>query len=87
MCPLSSFGYVRYEGAAQAGSGSVAVRNLTEPTGFFKPINFTANRESHNKQSHTQQVSVQQNETKTELPLEVLSSSGSNKNVIYPWQT
>ncbi|ENN75621.1 hypothetical protein YQE_07799, partial [Dendroctonus ponderosae] len=49
---------IRYQGAAQAGSGSVAIRNLTEPTGYFKPINFTANKISHNKQSQSQQSSI-----------------------------
>ncbi|XP_050301118.1 collagen alpha-1(I) chain isoform X5 [Anthonomus grandis grandis] len=49
---------IRYQGAAQAGSGSTAIRNLTEPTGYFKPINFTAARVSHSKQSQSQQATL-----------------------------
>ncbi|XP_066250562.1 collagen alpha-2(I) chain isoform X2 [Euwallacea similis] len=49
---------IRYQGAAQAGSGSTAIRNLTEPTGYFKPLNFTANKVNFTGQSQSQQAAV-----------------------------
>ncbi|XP_066138278.1 uncharacterized transmembrane protein DDB_G0289901 [Euwallacea fornicatus] len=49
---------IRYQGAAQAGSGSTAIRNLTEPTGYFKPLNFTANKVNFTGQSQSQQTAV-----------------------------
>lgn len=50
---------IRYQGAAQAGAGSTALRNLTEPTGFFKPLNFTARRNATKHKGETQSQSQQ----------------------------
>ncbi|KAL1517007.1 hypothetical protein ABEB36_000827 [Hypothenemus hampei] len=50
---------IKYQGAAQAGSGSTYIRNLTEPKGFFKPINFTVAKVNYN-QSQSPQATVKE---------------------------
>lgn len=50
---------IRYQGAAQAGAGTTALRNLTEPTGFFKPLNFTARKNATKHKGETQSQSQQ----------------------------
>lgn len=50
---------IRYQGAAQAGAGSTALRNLTEPTGFFKPLNFTSRKNATKHKGETQSQSQQ----------------------------